>query len=53
MVSVNLTCDSFGFSKPLTASQEVLHHRRLNVPFELSIIIRLYKYLLFGNFLNS
>ena len=47
MVSINLTCDSLGLPKNLTASQEVSRNRRLNVAFELSLIIRLCKYLFF------
>ena len=45
MVSINFTYDSLGLSKPLTASQKVSRNQRLNVVFELSLIIRLCKYL--------
>ena len=47
MVSINFTYYSLGLPKPLTASQEVSRNRRLNVAFELSLIIRLCKHLFF------
>ena len=37
-------------SRPLTESQEVSRNRCLNTAFELSLIRRLYKYLLFWRF---
>ena len=53
MFSINFTYDSLGLPKPLTASQKVSRNRRLNIAFELSLIIRIFKYLLFfGDFLN-
>ena len=53
MVFINFTYDSLGLPKPLAASQEVSRNRHLNVAFELSLIIRLHKYLFFGDFLTS
>ena len=53
MVSMNFTYDSLRLSKLLTVSQEVSRNQRMNVAFELSLIIRLDKYLFFGDFLNS
>ena len=53
MVSMNFTYDSLHLSKLLTVSQEVSRNQRMNVAFELSLTIRLDKYLFFGDFLNS
>ena len=47
MVSINFTYDPLGLSTPLSASQEVSRNQRLNVAFELSLVIRLCKYLFF------
>ena len=47
MVSINFTYDSLGLSKSLTVSQEISLNQSLNVAFEISLIIRLYKYLFF------
>ena len=41
---------TLGLSRPLTESQEVSRNRCLNTAFELSLIRRLYKYLLFWRF---
>ena len=47
MFSRNFTYDSLGLSKSLTVSQETSLNQSLNVAFEISLIIRLYKYLFF------
>ena len=41
MVSMDFTCDSLGLSKPLTASKDVSRNLRLNVAFEILLIIPL------------
>ena len=41
MVSMDFICDSLGLSKPLNASKDVSRNQRLNVAFELLLIIPL------------